>query len=107
MRKQMELVPGWEIAVEVKGTVQEYALALLHIFNNVREDEDLVRVTNASDSNVIFVVCYDHVLDAARKYLAQFGEIKDISRALIVRCGGDIAYDYLTYNTIACDFREF
>ena len=107
MRKQMELVPGWEIGVEVKGTVQEYALALLHIFNNVREDDDLVRVTNEPDSNVIFVVCYDQVLGAVRKYLEQFGEIKDISRALIVRFGEDIEYDYLTYDTIACDFREF
>lgn len=104
--KQMELVKGWEVSVEIKGDVQKYALAFLHIFNNVRENDGLVRVENAADSNVVSVVCYDAYLNATRKYLEQFGEIKGVSSALIVCNMEYIDYDFNTYDTIACDFQE-
>ena len=109
MVKNMELCGGWEVTIEVKGNVQEYAMAFLHIFNNVRESSELVRVTNRAESNDISVVCYDgqKTLDATKRYLKQFGEIKSVSLALIVRCGEDIEYDYEKYDTIACDFQEF
>ena len=40
----MKSVDGWEVGVEVGGSINDYAMALLHIFNNVKSSRELVRV---------------------------------------------------------------
>ena len=104
-QKPVEFSKGFEVTVRIDGTIQEYAIHFLHIFNNVKENDELVRVTNDYENNVS-VVCYADSLEETKKYLSQFGEIVEVCSALIVSFGEDIEYDYSTYDTIACDFRE-
>ena len=103
-KKNFEFYKGFEISVWIEGTIEEYALSFLHIFNNVKDNDELVRVTNDYGSNVS-VVCYADALDQTKKYLEQFGKITDVSSALIAVCGDDIEYDYSKYDVIACDFQ--
>ena len=105
-KKPVEFTKGFEVTVRIDGTVQEYAMSFLHIFNNVKENDELVRVTNDYKNNVS-VVCYADALEATKSYLRQFGEIAEVCSALIVSLAEeDIEYDYSKYDTIACDFRE-
>ena len=103
--KFVEFSKGFEVTVCIKGTIEEYAKSFLHIFNNVKENDELVRVTNDYKNNVS-VVCYADSLEDTKNYLQQFGEIVDVSSALIVSFGEDIEYDYTKYDVIACDFHE-
>ncbi len=107
VNKRMELVSGWEVTVKMNEDIQNYALDFLYIFNNVRNNEEMVSVTNYPGINIVSVVCYPDALEATKAYLSQFGKITDIDRALIVRCGDDLEYDYETYATAVCDFQEF
>ena len=104
-QKMMEYAEGWEVTVRLDGTLQEYAIAFLHIFNNVKEHSELVRITN-DYGNLVYVVCYADALDDTVEYLKQFGEVVAVHSALIVRCGYDIEYSYDMYDAIACDFQE-
>ena len=104
-RKPVEYSKGYEVTVRIDGNVQEYAMHFLHIFNNVKTNDELVRVTNDYGNNVS-VVCYADSLEATKKYLSQFGEIVDVCSALILSFGEDIEYDFSKYDTIACDFHE-
>lgn len=103
--KPIEYSKGFEVTIKMNGDIQEYALNFLHIFNNVKENDELVRVSNDYGNNVS-VVCYADALEATKKYLEQFGEIVDVCSALIVSFGENIEYDFSKYDTIACDFRE-
>ena len=64
---------GWSVTVDVEGNTQEYAMALLHIFNNVRESHALLNVANSYD-NTITVYCREDSKDALVEYLKNFGE---------------------------------
>ena len=37
---------GYAVTVEIEGNVKEYADSFLHIFNNVRESKELVKIKN-------------------------------------------------------------
>lgn len=102
--KPIKYSKGFEVTVRIDGPIEEYAIRFLHIFNNVKENDELVRVTNDYGNNVS-VVCYADSLEETKKYLQQFGEIVEVCSALIVSFGEDIEYDYTKYDVIACDFR--
>ena len=103
-QKPVEFSKGFEVTVCIAGTIQEYAMSFLNIFNNVKENDELVRITNDYGNNVS-VVCYAESLEETKKYLGQFGEIVEVCSALIVAFGEDIEYDYSKYDVIACDFH--
>ena len=104
-KKPIEFTKGFEVTVRLDGTVQEYAISFLHIFNNVKENDELVRVKNDYENNVS-VVCYADALEGTKHYLRQFGEIVEVCSALIVSFAEDIEYDFSKYDTIACDFQQ-
>ena len=74
---------GYAVTVDVEGNIEEYAKSFLHIFNNVRESKELLRVKNYYDSNDVTVYCELDSKDALIKYLKMFGEIKSCEKVLI------------------------
>lgn len=76
-------VEGCAVTVEVEGNVKEYAENFLHIFNNVRESKELLKVKNYYGSNDVTVYCEPEVKDNLVKYLRAFGKIKNCEKVLM------------------------
>jgi len=76
-------VEGYAITVNVEGDVKEYAENFLHIFNNVRESSELIKVKNYYGSNDVTVYCELDAKDALIKYLKAFGEIQRCEKVLM------------------------
>ena len=74
---------GYAITVEVEGDVKEYAESFLHIFNNVRESQELLKVKNYYGSNDVTVYCELEAKDKLVKYLKAFGKIKECEKVLV------------------------
>lgn len=76
---------GYAVTVDVEGDIKEYAESFLHIFNNVRESAELIKVKNYYGSNEVTVYCKLESKDALIKYLKAFGEIKGCEKVLLYR----------------------
>ena len=76
---------GCAVTVEIEGNVKEYAENFLHIFNNVREASELIKVKNYYDSNDVTVYCELEVKDNLIKYLKAFGKIKKCEKVLLLQ----------------------
>lgn len=74
---------GYAVTVEVEGDVKEYAESFLHIFNNVREAKELLKVKNYYGSNDVTVYCELEAKEGLVKYLKAFGKIKDCERVIV------------------------
>ena len=74
---------GYAVTVEVEGNVKEYAESFLHIFNNVREGKELLKVKNYYGSNDVTVYCELEAKDGLIKYLKAFGKIKDCEKVIV------------------------
>lgn len=87
---------GLAVTVEVEGDINEYAKSFLHIFNNVRTNEDLLKVENHYNNDVT-VYCLEETKEALIKYLRNFGEIKSIEKVLMYQLQDAIGYDFDKY----------
>lgn len=76
---------GYAVTVEIEGNVTEYAESFLHIFNNVREASELIKVKNYYGSNEVTVYCELDAKDDLVKYLKAFGKIKGCEKVLLLR----------------------
>ena len=74
---------GYAVTVEVEGNIKEYAESFLHIFNNVREASELIKVKNYYGSSDVTVYCELDAKDKLIKYLNAFGKIKECEKVLI------------------------
>ena len=74
---------GYAVTVEIEGGIKEYAESFLHIFNNVREAKELLKVKNYYGSNDVTVYCELDVKDNLVKYLKAFGKIKECEKIVI------------------------
>lgn len=74
---------GYAVTVEVEGDVKEYAESFLHIFNNVRETKELLKVKNYYGSNDVTVYCELEAKDGLIKYLKAFGKIKECEKVIV------------------------
>ena len=74
---------GYAVTVEVEGNVKEYAESFLHIFNNVREAKELLKVKNYYGCNDVTVYCELDAKDCLTKYLKAFGKIKSCEKVLV------------------------
>ena len=93
---------GWEVGVELSSNLEKYAVDFLHIFNNVKEQNGLIRVWN-NYGNTVYVVSDEDTHDALVEYLKQFGEIKADRRVQIMRVDTwdcDVRYDYDKYEEL-------
>ena len=75
---------GYAVTVEIEGNVKEYAESFLHIFNNVRQASELIKVKNYYDSNDVTVYCELEAKDDLVKYLKAFGKIKGYEKVLLL-----------------------
>lgn len=76
---------GYAVTVEVEGNIKEYAESFLHIFNNVREASELIKVKNYYGSNEVTVYCELDAKDDLVKYLKAFGKIKGCEKVLLLQ----------------------
>lgn len=76
---------GYAVTVNIEGNIKEYAESFLHIFNNVRESSELIKVKNYYDSNDVTVYCELEVKDNLIKYLKAFGEIVGCEKVLLLQ----------------------
>ena len=76
---------GYAVTVEIEGNVKEYAEIFLHIFNNVRENSELIKVKNYYGSNDVTVYCELDAKDKLVKYLKAFGKIKECEKVLLLQ----------------------
>ncbi len=74
---------GYAVTVDVEGNVGEYAESFLHIFNNVRESKELLKIKNYYDSNDVTVYCEFEAKEALIKYLKMFGKITSCEKVLL------------------------
>ena len=88
---------GYAITVDVEGNIEEYAKNFLHIFNNVRENKELLKVKNHYDSNHVTVYCEEESKEMTIKYLKMFGEIVSCERALLYQLE-EPDYDFDKYD---------
>ena len=87
---------GYAVTVDVEGDVREYAENFLHIFNNVRESKELIKVKNYYDSNEVTVYCEMDSKDALVKYLKAFGKVKSCEKVLMYQIS-EPDYDFDKY----------
>lgn len=76
---------GYAITVNIEGDVKEYAESFLHIFNNVRESSELIKVKNYYGSNDVTVYCELEAKDDLIKYLKAFGKIQSCEKVLLLQ----------------------
>ena len=88
---------GYAATVEVEGDIKEYAESFLHIFNNVRENKELLKVKNYYDSNDVTVYCELNSKDATVNYLKMFGKIKSCEKVLLYQIE-EPDYDFDKYD---------
>ena len=88
---------GYAVTVEIEGSLKEYAENFLHIFNNVRESKELLKVKNYYGSNDVTVYCELDSKDALVKYLKMFGEIKGCEKVLMYQME-EPEYDFEKYD---------
>lgn len=73
---------AYAVRVNVEGGIEEYAVNFLHIFNNVRENKELLKVKNYYDGNDVTVYCKPEFKDDTIKYLKMFGEIQSCEKVV-------------------------
>ena len=74
---------GYAVTVDIEGGIDEYSKNFLHIFNNVRECNELIKVQNYYGSNEVTVYCELGSKDALIKYLKALGDIKGCEKVLL------------------------
>lgn len=88
---------AYQVTVRMKGDLTTYALNFLKIFNTVKTEDSLIRVTNDYGDNVS-VVCTPDSLEDTIKYLGYFGEVIGADKVLCIQIEEDIKYDYDQYD---------
>lgn len=101
MRKKLtcETFDAYEVYVDLGSDLQEYAMNFLKIFNNVKSNKELIRVTNDYGSKVA-VVCQEDSLNATKEFLSWFGSIISVEKVLCVKIEEDIDYDFDKYDDL-------
>ena len=89
---------GFEICVNIRGNIDEYAKAFLTICNNAREYPDTIaRVENCYD-NRVYVTVYERAKERAIKWLSDFGDIKHVDACEIFKIYAEYPYSRKFFN---------
>ena len=99
---ELETVEAVRIKVNIDGDINEYAKSFLAIYNNYKTDKDLLKVYNGYENDV-YLVCTKDVEDAAKGFLAQFGEVVSCVNVEAVR---PVIWDYDYKDDIDTEFLE-
>ena len=87
---------GLAITVDIKGSLEEYAMSFLHIVNNVRDNKELLKVKNHFNNDVT-VYCIPEYKNKVVRYLENFGEIKSCENVLMYQLE-EMDFDYNKYD---------
>ena len=98
MRKKVmvETFDAYEVSVDLGSNLQEYTMNFLKIFNNVKSNEELIRITN-DYGNGVQVVCTEDSLDATKEFLSWFGRITSVKKVQCIKIEDDLEYDFDKY----------
>lgn len=99
---ELETIEAVRIKVRIAGDINEYAKNFLAIYNNYKVDKDLLKVYNGYDDDV-YLVCTKDVEQAAKDFLAQFGEVVSTTPVEAVR---PVIYDYDYKDDVDVEFLE-
>jgi hypothetical protein len=102
MRIQCEKRDALRLKVELSRNIDEYARSFLAIYNNVKNDRDLLKMYNDYANNV-YVVCEKNVRNAAIEFLEQFGSVVSTEIVEVVQ---PIGCDYEYREDIDTEFLE-
>lgn len=102
MQIKCEKKEALRLKVELSDNVQEYAMSFLAIYNNVKNDQALLKVYNDYSRNV-YVVCEKNVRDAAVMFLEQFGQILKIETVETIQ---PLGFDYECRTDMDTEFLE-
>lgn len=105
MKFEYEKRKASRIKVAINGDINKYSKSFLSIYNNVKNDKDLLKMYNDYGDN-IYVVCEKDVEKAAVQFLEQFGNVVSVEEVEVVQ---PICYDYKyndDYDTEFLDIDE-
>lgn len=100
-RRRIEAIEEEGYSINVKWEAESgytYPEALTIIFNNVRNDNRLLSVSNNSLSN-IYVSCLKEDVEAVKKWLSIFGSIQSVDKVLILTAV-NVDYDLDVYDEV-------
>lgn len=83
LKMNVNQLEGFAITVEIEGSLEDYAKSLLHIFNNVREHNELKKMVNHYGNNDVTVYCDKEYREETIKYLENFGHVKSYAKVLM------------------------
>ena len=75
---------GYAVTVEIVcGSLEEYSKNFVHIINNVRENNDILKKVVNHHNNDVTVYCVPNAKDELIRYLGNFGEFKSCEKVLM------------------------
>ena len=89
---------GYEICVNIRGNIDEYAKSFLTIYNNARESPDTIAHVENNYDNRVYVTVYEKAKERAIEWLKQFGEIKSVNTCDIYKICADYPYSSRFYD---------
>jgi hypothetical protein len=89
---------AYAVTVTLPSNIDEYAKAFLHIFNNVREANELLKVDNYAWNNDVTVYCEIDSKEATIKYLENFGTLKSVDKVIAYQMAEPLDYDLDKYD---------
>lgn len=76
IKVDLDKEPATYFLVRHHGTLQEYAMNFLHLYNNAREYSNMIhKIQNIRDTNDVMVWCDRNCKKNVREYLEQMYEI--------------------------------
>lgn len=75
---------GYAVTVEIIcSSLEDYAKSFLHVVNNVRENNDILKKVKNHHNNDVTVYCVPEIKDELIRYLENFGEFKSCEKVLM------------------------
>lgn len=87
---------GYGVTVTIEGDIEEYAKSFLAIYNNVRENRELLAITNHYNNDVT-VYCEEETRTALIEYLENYGKIKSVEKVMLYQVDKLPDYDIEKY----------
>lgn len=84
IRFATEEIKAIRFEVDMRGSVEIYALNWLNICNNTRDNPDLLKCYNDSGTTV-YVVCKKDAAEFVKDWLGWFGDVSDGEEVLCIQ----------------------
>lgn len=78
-----EIYKGYRIKVDIKGSIEEYAIKFLEIYNTAKSSPELKAVYNDYD-NGVYIVCEENSRESIEVWLGAFGTVTHVTPVTII-----------------------